>query len=506
VTVNQLYGILIIVFCFIIYIVSYNYKRKENYPIAVLLLVISGFTLRFFASADFYLHPWDEVFHAVASKHMISHPLIPTLYENPVLPYDYKNWTGNYIWVHKQPLPLWTMALSMYLFGINEIALRLPSIILTSIGIWLTYYIGIYFFDKRTGYLAAFFYSINGLIIEMTAGRIPTDHIDDFFLFFVELSVFFIVLFCQKRNSIFNILAALSLGCAILSKWMPALILFPIWLLLVIDSGKFTPKIIVVHFIILLAFTTVVFLPWQIYIYHTFPIEAKWEAGYNFKHITQVLDQQGGSVYYYLNKIRINYGELIYLPLIWFIWIFYKDLKNLKSFALSFWLFIPLIFFSLIKTKMQGYILFTSPAIFIIAAAFWFMIFDYRFTLDLNKPNNIRLKWFFNLILLALIVLPVRYGIERIKPLQKNRNPQWVMDLKKMGQGHLKKGILLNYSKPIDAMFYTDLSTYPYIPEKNVIQSLIDKGYTVLINDNGNVATDIMSLKGIVPVHLASAN
>jgi len=99
-------------------------------------------------------------------------------------------------------LPLWTIALSMYLFGVNEIALRLPSVILTTIGIYLTYYIGTYFFDKRIGFLAAFFYSINGLIIEMSAGRVPTDHIDDFFLFFVELSIFLSILFAQKKKSV----------------------------------------------------------------------------------------------------------------------------------------------------------------------------------------------------------------------------------------------------------------------------------------------------------------
>ncbi len=74
----------------------------------------------------------------------------------------------------------------MWLFGVNEIALRIPSIVLTTTGILLMFFIGSYFINKKAGYLAAFLYSINGLIIELTAGRVATDHIDIFFLFFVQ--------------------------------------------------------------------------------------------------------------------------------------------------------------------------------------------------------------------------------------------------------------------------------------------------------------------------------
>lgn len=470
---------------------------------AVFLLMLGGFSLRLFASADFFLHPWDEAFHALASKHMIWHPLVPTLYDTPLLPYDYRNWTGNYIWVHKQPLPLWTMAVSMFLFGVNEIALRLPSVILTTLGIGLTFYIGSYFFNKKVGYMAALFYAINGLIIEMTAGRVPTDHIDDFFLFFVEASVFFSILFSRKKGIIYNILTALALGCAILSKWLPALIVLPIWLLILIDSKNFSIKAIVFHFITLLIITSCVFMPWQIYIRHAFPVEAAWEAGYNMKHIMEVLDKQGGPIYYYLDKIRINYGELIYLPLIWLIWTTFKNIYDLKRAAIFIWFFIPVFFFSLIKTKMQGYILFACPAIFISAAAFWHVLLEHKESLLSGK---VALKWFYNLILLLLIALPVRYGIERVKLFKKDRNPQWVLDLKNMEQRKIPKGVLFNYEKPIDAMFYTDLTVYPFTPDRNTIDILVQKGYTVMINDNGKAPANIMALKNIKVLHLTPAN
>ena len=487
---NLIFGILTVFICTIGYFYSWKLQAKDNYKVAVLILILCGLILRVYTSMDFFMHSWDERFHALVAKNLIQHPLTPTLYDNPILSYDYKNWVGSHIWVHKQPLPLWAMAASMWLLGINEIALRLPSIILTTIGIGLTFGIGSYFFNRKIGYLAAFFYSINGLIIEVTAGRIATDHIDVFFLFFVELAIFFSIVFIQKKKTIFNILAGISIGAAILSKWMPALIVLPIWLLLVVDSKNFKPKTIILQFLILVLICVLIFLPWQLYIFYTFPVETIWEAGFNYKHITQALDGHGEPFYYFFWKIMVNYGELIYLPLLWFFWKLFKNIKDYKRLAIFIWFVIPFLFFSLAKTKMQAYILFTAPALFIMTSEFLFMFSAHRM--------NHKLKWFFSLILFLLIALPVRYSIERIKPFAiKNRNPQWVTDLKKLNEKKITDGVLFNYDKPIEAMFYTDLTAYAFIPEKNVINDLIGNGYMVIINDAGNIPPDVRAISGI---------
>ncbi len=488
---NLVFGILTVILCSIGYYLSWKFWRNDQYSLAIVLLLLCGLFLRIYVSADFYLHPWDERFHALVAKNLIKHPLKPTLYDNPVFPYDFKVWNGNYIWLHKQPLPLWTMSLSMWLFGINEISLRIPSIFLSTIGIWLTYSIGSYIFNRKVGYLAAFLYSINGLIIELTGGRVATDHIDIFFLFFIELAVFFSILFILKNKTFYNILAGISMGAAILSKWLPALIVLPIWLLLIVDSKKFKTTTILFQFTVMLFTSILIFLPWQIYIFNVFPAEARWEASFNFKHITEVLDEQTGPFYYYFNKIRINYGELIYLPLIWFLWKNFKNLKNKKELSIAAWFLIPFLFFSFVKTKMQAYILFTSPALIFMTADFFFWLSEYQ--------KKYKLKLLTGLILLLLIALPLRYCIERIKPFKIiERNPQWVKDLKKIDNKEFRNGILFNYDKPVEAMFYTNLVTYSFIPDKETILNLIEKGYTVIINQNEEIPEDIKSLKGVI--------
>ena len=495
---NIIFGIITILLASIGYFYSWRFQKQGLYKQAITLMILSGLGLYAYVSADFFLHYWDERYHALVAKNLINHPLIPSLYENPVLPYDYRNWSANHIWLHKQPLSLWAMAGSMWLFGINEIALRLPSIILVSTAIYLVFSVGSYLFNQKTGYLAAFLFSINGLVIELMAGRRATDHVDIFFMFFILLSIFLSIQYIKKENTIFSFLVGISIGLAILSKWLPALIVLPIWLLLVWDSEKFNVKTITVQFVIILITLTAIFLPWQLYIFTVFPQEALWESNYNIKHLYEVVEGHSSSIFYFLNRIRINYGEYIYLPLVWFAWKTLKDIKNKKRLAVLIWFFIPFLFFSMVKTKMQAYLLFTAPALFFMTAEFFFAVADHK--------KEHQLKWVFTLILALIILLPIRYSIEKIRPFEsRDRNPQWVMDLRELNKKNIEKGILFNYDHPIEAMFYTDLVVYPGIPEKEKISDLSRQGYTIIVNDDGEIPNDIKVMRELSTVELTKA-
>ena len=96
-------GIITVLLCIAGYSFAWKYQSKDKYTIAISLLIISGLILRIYTSADFFLHSWDEMYHALVAKNLIKHPLLPTLYDNPVLPYDFKAWVQNHVWLHKQP-------------------------------------------------------------------------------------------------------------------------------------------------------------------------------------------------------------------------------------------------------------------------------------------------------------------------------------------------------------------------------------------------------------------
>src|SRR5687767_15833441 len=104
--------------------------RRGRPRMAALLLVALALLLRGYAAADPHLHEWDERYHAVVAKNLLRHPLRPTLYDDPVRPYDNRDWLASHLWLHKPPLALWTMAGSVGVFGANEAAVRLPSIVL----------------------------------------------------------------------------------------------------------------------------------------------------------------------------------------------------------------------------------------------------------------------------------------------------------------------------------------------------------------------------------------
>ena len=55
-------------------------------------------------------------------------------------------------------------------------------------------------------------------------------------------------------------------------------------------------------------------------------------------------------------------------------------------------------------------------------------------------------------------------------------------------------------------MFYTNLTAYPYIPDRNKITDMIAEGYTVMINDNGKYPTTSNQLKVLRLKNLTTSN
>ncbi len=86
------------------------------------------------------------------------------------------------------------------------------------------------------------------------------------------------------------------------------------------------------------------------------------------------------------------------------------------------------------------------------------------------------------------------------------RNPQWVRDLRNLKNENFEHGVLFNYNRPIEAMFYTDLTVYPTIPNVDTISALHQQGYTIMINDDGNIPGHVRGAEQVVIKRLTEAS
>lgn len=460
-------------------------KTRAYLFFIVIFVVSAGIRMRL--AQDKVLHHWDEKFHALVAKHCMDEPLQPTLYKEALLPYQYQNWYNNHIWLHKQPLPLWLMAASMKLFGINEFSLRLPSIVLSLAMLIVFFLFVLKLYTPKIAVLSSFFLGINGLFLELGAGRVATDHYDVLFAVFIFMAIYFAHQHASKNKPSFAIITGIFIGLAVLTKWLPALIVLPVHGLLLLHYAHSKKNIIKT---LLLSGTVAcsVALPWQCYILSHFPQEAKWEYLHNWLHITTELEgHKNPGTFYYLHKIAVNYSEIIYLALLFFLYRFNKDKEQryLNS-AWIIWVLLPILFFSLAQTKMQGYILFVSPALFIITAQF----FEYLTTqLPLQKKRLQKFGAY--LLIVAILFLPLRYCFERTKfglVAPEEDKPRSVY--KQLNNKFPEKTVLLNCKWPIECMFYTNYLAYPNKEiSENLLQQLREKGYHVYsLNNSGNSA------------------
>jgi 4-amino-4-deoxy-L-arabinose transferase len=138
----------------------------------------------------------------------------------PIFPYDPAAWCCNHIWVHKQPLFLWQMAISMKVFGVSEFAMRLPSAVMGSIQVLLVFSIAKYWMkDSRVAFLAALLSAFAFYQIELSTGRYSVDHNDVAFTFYITAGLWAFTKYLRTEYSIkWAAIIGILVGCAILIK------------------------------------------------------------------------------------------------------------------------------------------------------------------------------------------------------------------------------------------------------------------------------------------------
>lgn len=347
---------------------------KEN--IALLLILIIGFALRIAAIlADPFLHPWDERFHALVARNMMTSPLTPMLRANPITDnYDIYAWCCNHIWLHKQPVFMWQMALSMKVFGVAEWSMRLPSALMGTILIFIIYRITILIeFKKRIAILTAMLLAFSNFHVQLIAGIHGMEHNDVAHGFYVIASIWALFEYQKSNKWYWIVLVGIFSGAAILNKWLTGLLVYLVWAVVITYSlyEKRLTKKQIVYFTLSLLVCCIVFLPWQFYIHAEFPELATYEREFNTRHITEVIEPHSGGYFFYLKYFKELYAGYLFvcIPLGFLISLRSKSIKQPLNRSVIVAIGFVFLFYSIVvKTKLESYLFFIAPLVLIYIA------------------------------------------------------------------------------------------------------------------------------------------
>jgi 4-amino-4-deoxy-L-arabinose transferase-like glycosyltransferase len=265
---------------------------------------------------------WDELLHALVAKNLAKHPLLPTLYDQPYLPYDYRNWwMGNYIWLHKSPLALWQIAFSYSILGVSAFALRLPSLIISTLTLPFTYLIGTELYNKKVGLLAVFLQVINPFLLLMVHGYMFSDHINITLILWVEVSCYFLIKGIKSGDMRYFILSGVAQGLGYLAKSYLCMIPFGIAVGLFLFSkirfiSVYKETLNLKKLLVQLGSSILTASPWVLFCFIKYRREFLFEEGFTFAHINTSIEGWQRSWDYHLFNYMPSIYPYLYIAII----------------------------------------------------------------------------------------------------------------------------------------------------------------------------------------------
>ena len=510
---EQIFPFIISALILVAAIITFHFDKKM---VALLLLFLGSLGLGYFmANLDHFLILWDEQYHALVAKSMMSHPFEPSLYQFPVLDYDFKNWTANHIWLHKQPLFLWQIALSLKIFGTNALAVRVPSIVMHAFAALMIYRIGKISNSSTVGFYGALFFTVAHYPLELVSGRFGTDHNDIAFLFYVTASFWAWFEYQYSQNKYWIILIGIFAGCAVLVKWVMGLLIYCVWTISIgIQDKKNWIRIksyvpVLISFLISIA----IFLPWQLYIFHKFPQEAQHEFTYNTRHFFEPIENQTGDIWFHFSAINKLYGSAFIIP---FILIFglYFLIKNSKTYRIAILSAIIIVygFYTIAVTKIASYCIIVSPFLFLALGALFDSTFNYLKTIKRFAKIELVTRLIAVMVfcfLLTNLSLIQNYHTDWKPNDNFNRNAEMnqMKFIDKLSTSLSdNKWVVFNAALRlyghIPVMFYTDYIAYDFIPTADQIKKVKKQTYKIAIRDDDNLPAYIRDDNDIIKIKL----
>lgn len=476
---------------FIVFSIVSFYKSPKFTSLFLFLSAVSIAA----AVANFttYFFPWDEQFHALVGKHLAENPLFPKLYPSNPLGLKSSIWADSVIWLHKQPLFTWQMALSIKLIGNSVFAVRLPSVIFHGLLVVSIYRIGVLILNRKVGFIAALLVMHSTFLLGLLSGRIGTDHNDFVFLGYITFSFWAWFEFQRSDNRKWLFWIGIFAGCAILTKWLVGLLVFGVWGFVLLHKwGKSDFWKALRDLLLSLAIACLVFIPWQVYTFVYFPEEAAQEMNYNSKHLTHAVELHGGDVGFHFEQIQTLYFNQFEFFIFLFLGIF-GLFKTVSSPIYRTFILVSIgmiyLFFTIVPTKMPAFPVPVSGLVMLIIAVgivYW--------------TNRISKQWLRRSVTFAVVLLLLNwmlkpaqtlaaYGFKKDSPEFEGRllNQKRVNFIQHMGKDHPTRivfGVNQSIYMNLSWMYFHDEIAYPFEPSEDQIQDLLKRGFSVAIVTN----------------------
>ena len=361
--------------CVVLTAASWAAHRRGRTPWAVALLMGAAASVRLLLiGRDPFLHPWDEQFHALVAKNLAADWARPVLRARPVLPYDYRDWGNNHVWLHKQPLFLWQMALAVKAVGASAWAVRLPSALLGTLFLWPAYRLGRLAASPAVGYHLAVLFAFAYYPLELTTGWQSVDHADLAFGAYVGASLWAYAELRANpaRAGAWSAAVGVFAGAALLCKWLPGLVVYAVWAGEALLDPARRSWAQARRGLGALALTALVALPWQGYTHRRFPVESAFEARYAAQHFARVLEGHGEPWHFYLgHNLWYQYQWAVVLVGAGLVLAARRRAPDGRRRPLLWSGALLVAFFSAAATKMPSYTFVAAPAVLFLAAVAW---------------------------------------------------------------------------------------------------------------------------------------
>ena len=255
----------------------------------VLLIVISSSAISLRDLGDPYIRLWDEAVHVNVVRNLVVDCCTPKLHHQ-TLGADTRDWTDNYVWLHKPPLPFYFQASVARLIGTGLWQLRFFALLLAELLVFLTFWIGFRSFGSWIGLTGAILVGFNHYTFELIQGR-EFSGIPDLALACALMGVLWCLLEIARspRPQLYVWFGFLS-GLAFLCKDGLALIPFCV-LVLARPAASWRRHAVGVMYAGMAA--AVVIFPATIYIAYLFPGEALYEQGQRIGHLLSSVEGWG---------------------------------------------------------------------------------------------------------------------------------------------------------------------------------------------------------------------